>query len=402
MAGMGLARWAYPPILPSMKAGLGLNYTQAGLLSSADMAGYTGFAIVVGVLASRGGPRRVIAGGLLLAGCGMLLTGVALGFEMALMARFLTGIGVAGASITTFSLVPRWFARRRRGFAMGVLITGTPVSLLLVGQTLPRLLAAFGEAGWRYVWLLLGAVALATCVAAVMLLRNHPSEKGLKPLWAEEDSDGASVNGSAADGNASLRAILAVPVVWQLMAIMGLQGYAYVAYATFFVSHLMKNELTLPEVGNLWTLIGVLALVAPLWGAVSDRLGRRPSLAVSFVMLFLALVLFAVGKDTPVLTISVVVFGLSVNAVGTIVPAAVPDYVGERAVPTTLGLLFFVFGVAMSLAPAVSGAVADSAGSFTPAFLLAAGVASVGFVASLTLRPPVELAELKAEASPVN
>ncbi len=47
-----------------------------------------------------------------------------------------------------------------------------------------------------------------------------------------------------------------------------------------------------------------------------------------------------------------------------------------------------LFGLGQGVGPSVAGALADATGSFGPAFLLAAGVAFLGGVGSLLLRPP--------------
>ncbi|MEK7325607.1 MAG: MFS transporter, partial [Chloroflexota bacterium] len=72
---LGLARFGYGVILPSMQASLGLSNTQAGALVSANLLGYLILSAVGGVLAARYGSRNIIAGGLVLTGAGMLLTG---------------------------------------------------------------------------------------------------------------------------------------------------------------------------------------------------------------------------------------------------------------------------------------------------------------------------------------
>ena len=59
-AALGLSRFSYTSILPSMQHGLGLTNTQAGTLATANLAGYMAMAIVGGALASRFGPRRVV------------------------------------------------------------------------------------------------------------------------------------------------------------------------------------------------------------------------------------------------------------------------------------------------------------------------------------------------------
>ena len=90
---LGLARFGYTVILPSMQKSLGLSNTQAGTLATANLLGYACFALVGGALASHYGPRRVVTAGLLIIGGGMLLTGLAHGFVSAAALRLLTGVG---------------------------------------------------------------------------------------------------------------------------------------------------------------------------------------------------------------------------------------------------------------------------------------------------------------------
>ena len=73
---LGLARFGYTVVLPSMQAGLLLDNTQARMLATVNLAGYLLFSALGGALAARFGPRSVVTGGLAVAGAGMLLTGI--------------------------------------------------------------------------------------------------------------------------------------------------------------------------------------------------------------------------------------------------------------------------------------------------------------------------------------
>jgi len=79
----GFGRMSYTLILPEMKEGLGLTYTQAGLFATGNFVGYLVFAVLGGFLAVRYGTRRVISLSLVLMGITMLLTGIANSFEWA-------------------------------------------------------------------------------------------------------------------------------------------------------------------------------------------------------------------------------------------------------------------------------------------------------------------------------
>ncbi|MEM3596287.1 MAG: YbfB/YjiJ family MFS transporter, partial [Candidatus Bathyarchaeia archaeon] len=77
LGSLGFARFGYSMILPSMKEGLGLSYTQMGLMASGNFSGYMVFAILGGLLASKYGARVVMTISLTLVGASMLLTGLA-------------------------------------------------------------------------------------------------------------------------------------------------------------------------------------------------------------------------------------------------------------------------------------------------------------------------------------
>ena len=56
--------------------------------------------------------------------------------------------------------------------------------------------------------------------------------------------------------------------------------------------------------------------------------------------------------------------------------------------PAALGFVTLFFGLGQAAGPSVAGALADATGSFGLAFLFASGVACLGAVGSLLLRPP--------------
>ena len=103
-------------ILPDMRAGLQLDYTAMGTLATGNFVGYLLFAVLGGYLASRFGPRLVIAVSLLFTGATMALTGAATGFLVALLGRTLTGMGSASSNVPVMGLLSAWFGRRRRRF----------------------------------------------------------------------------------------------------------------------------------------------------------------------------------------------------------------------------------------------------------------------------------------------
>jgi sugar phosphate permease len=382
---LGLARFGYTMVLPSMQDGLGMDNTQTGVLATANLVGYLALAVIGGAAAARYGPRSVIAAGLALAGAAMLLTGLANGFYAAAAWRALTGIGSGASNVPVMALLASWFATRRRGLAAGIAVSGSSLALIFVGAVVPRVLDAYGDDGWRMCWYIFGGVTLLLAVGGFFLLRNRPSELGLKPLSANSEDP------VAVPGVESLQwgRVYRSAAVWHLGLVYVAFGFSYIIYMTFFTKHLIaEGGYTEDAAGSLFMTMGWVSLVCGLlWGAVSDVIGRRRALIIVYLIHAVAFSLFALWPEPAGFTISAVLFGLSAWSIPAIMAAACGDVLGPRLAPAALGLITLLFGIGQAIAPSIAGAIADATGSFFAAFLLASGVALLGALGAYMLRP---------------
>lgn len=380
---LGLARFGYTMLLPPMQASLGLDNTQAGALATANLVGYLTLTVIGGALASHYGPRIVITVGLAVAALGMLLTGLADSFGAALGWRALTGIGSGASNVPAMALLSAWFAQRRLGLAAGVGVTGSSLALILLGPLVPRLLADFGEDGWRISWFGFAAVTLGLAFLALLVLRNRPADVGLRPLGAPAE---ATAKGAPADG-LHWGSVYRAGVIWHLGLVYVAFGFSYIIYVTFFTKYLVAEaHFTSAEAGGLFMTMGWVSLLCGLvWGWVSDHIGRKGALVIVYLIQTVAFGLFALWPSPSGLTLSAVLFGLTAWSIPAIVAAMCGDLLGARLAPAGLGFVTLFFGIGQALAPSVAGAVADAAGSLAPAMLLAAGVALLGAMGSMLL-----------------
>jgi sugar phosphate permease len=388
LGALGFARFGYTMILPDMQAALNLSNTQTGVLATGNFLGYLALALAGGVIASRYGPRRIIAISMLLIGVTMVLTGLASSFQEALLWRVLTGVGSGGSNVPVMALLPAWFAARRRGLATGVAVAGSSLALILTGLLVPRILEACGADGWRYSWAILGALVLLLGFLAAVLLRNRPEDKGLRPIAAATDAPTAT--GTKASAALDWGQVYRSAAVWRLALVYVAFGFSYIIYVTYFAKYLQAEAGYSKEAaGNLWATVGWISIFCGLiWGTVSDLLGRKVGLALVYLIQAAAFAAFALWRSPAGYVVSVIAFGLTAWSIPGIVAAACGDYVGGRMAPAALGFVTLFFGLGQAAGPSVAGALADATGSFSPAFLLAAGVAFLGGVGSLLLRPP--------------
>ncbi|MDO8491239.1 MAG: MFS transporter, partial [Dehalococcoidia bacterium] len=365
---LGLGRLGYSMVLPAMQAGLGIDNTQAGLLATANLIGYLGLAVIGGVIAARYGPRMLIAAGLAVAGVGMVLTGLSDGIVTAAVWRTLTGIGSGASNVPMMALLAAWFASRRRGLATGVVVIGSSFALIFVGSLVPLILSVYGPSGWRVSWFVLGAVTLLLATAALILLRNWPTEKGLRPMGAQPGDSVPKLGGGGLEWGRVYRS----PKVWHLGLVYTAYGFSYIIYMTFFTKHLIvQGGYTQEAAGRLLMTVGWVSLPCGLlWGTVSDTIGRKGALIIVYSIHAVAFTLFSVWPSTPGFTISAILFGLSAWAIPAIMAAACGDVLGPRLAPAALGFITLFFGLGQAIAPALAGALADASGSFFPAFIL--------------------------------
>ncbi len=381
---LGLARFGYTMVLPAMQTGLKMDNTQAGALATANLIGYLALSVIGGALAARYGPRAVIAGGLSLAGVGMVFTGLANGFVAAATWRALTGIGSGASNVPVMGLLAAWFARQRRGLAAGIAVAGSSLGLMVVGPLVPRVLSDHGEGGWRVCWYIYGGITLVLAIGAFALLKNRPSDSGLKPLGAGTADPAPGPRAKRLQWGSVYRS----PIVWHLGLVYVAFGFSYIIYMTFFTKVLIaEGGYTRGAAGRLFMTMGWFSLLCGLiWGTVSDRIGRKRALIIVYLIHTAAFSLFALWPAPAGFTISALLFGLSAWSIPAIMAAASGDIVGSRLAPACLGFITLLFGIGQALGPSVAGAVADTTGSLLPSLLVAAAVAFLGALGALPLR----------------
>jgi len=381
---IGLARYGYTMVLPAMQADLGMNNAQAGLLATFNMAGYLIFVILGGALSTQYGARLVVFLSLGVAGIGMIGTGLADRFLSMALWRGLTGVASGGGNIAVMGLLAAWFGSRKRGLASGIAVSGSSFALVFTGEFVPWINAVQGTGAWRTCWLLFGGLSILAAIVAWLVLRNRPAEMGLTAI--EEEKVLCPGPSEAAEMIQWKKIYLSAPV-WSLGLIYSAFGFSYVIYMTFFFKFLIQDGgYSAPAAGALFMIMGWVSLFCGvIWGTVSDHIGRRRALIIVFLIHATAFALFAWGNSQFYLTVSAVLFGLSAWSIPAIMNAACGDLLGSRLAPAALGFITLLMGIGQVIGPVAGGMIADAAASFSPAFLLASGVAFLGAVGSALL-----------------
>ena len=139
LACIGLTRYAYTMLLPSMQTGLGLSYDRMGYIGTGNFSGYLLSVVLAPRLIRRFRPRAVIGSGLILITLSLFAISGSHGFLIPLTFYFLVGMGTGLANIPTMVLISHWFRSDQRGKAAGLMIGGNGAAIVLAGCLVPVL-----------------------------------------------------------------------------------------------------------------------------------------------------------------------------------------------------------------------------------------------------------------------
>ena len=381
LSSLGLARFAFGMILPSMGAGLQLSYGQMGAISTSNFIGYLVGALASAPLTHRIGARSTIVSALGMIAVSLAIVGFAGGFWVAAVAFTVTGLGSGVGNVAMVGLISHWFLRSVRGRASGLVVTGSGYAIMLSGVLIPLINQRFGADGWRVSWFVLAAVTAIIGVLALGALRNHPQDVGTTALGhATKDA----VPHEPVPVGEQRRTTLMLGVIYAFF------GASYIIYVTFIVTTLVDDRgFDESAAGWFWFAVGFLSIFSgPIFGALSDRAGRKIGLAAVFAMHTVSFLLVGLDLPRPSLYLSVFFFGLAAWSIPGIMGAVVGDYMAPDQAVRSLGILTVFFGAGQAIGPAVAGVLADSSGNFNSSYLLAAGLAAVGAAGSLSMRQP--------------
>src|SRR3954453_16980843 len=162
LVGIGLARFAYTPLIPALVEAGWFTPAQAAYLGAANLAGYLAGALAGRALAARIPIPILLRGMMLFAAASFFACAAPLPFSWFIVWRF--GSGLAGAILMVIAppAVLPCVPAQRRGLAAGAIFTGVGLGIAASGTLVPLLL----RGGLPQTWIGLGTLSPLLTVAA--------------------------------------------------------------------------------------------------------------------------------------------------------------------------------------------------------------------------------------------
>ncbi|MBI3825158.1 MAG: MFS transporter [Candidatus Rokubacteria bacterium] len=343
---------------------------------------------IVGRLADRWGPRRVILIALLVAGVGAIATAfVHTLWQVYLTVAVLMTLGAGSVSMmTAAALIVRWF-ETHRGLVMGV-VGGAMSAGQLVIFPLATALTVWWS--WRASFACFGVVVLVVFLPlAVAFIRNGPEERGLRAVGARGPATSAAQRADAAlAGRVSVFEAARSPQFWLLTASYSVCGYtANGIVLTHFMPHAVEHHFTPFQASSALGVMGAMNIVGTvLSGWLCDRIGRRGPLATYYFVRGLSLLLLLYVWDSRSLHVWAALFGLNYISTVPATTAMTANIFGTYSVGELSGWITFGHQVGAALGAVAAGWIYESTGSYSSAFVSAALLAFLAAGLTLLIR----------------
>ncbi|MGH9820202.1 MAG: MFS transporter, partial [Pyrinomonadaceae bacterium] len=324
------------------------------------------FSMIGGWLIPKVGLKRLMLGGCVCLGGGLLLHAIAASVWTVYLSRFLMGVSLGFVGVTpNVVLVSNWF-REKRGIALGLMLTGTSIGGFLIPIIATPLILVYS---WRTSMLVLsGMVWLILLPALLIFVRERPETSARTAEPADEEGS-------------TLREAIRTPIFWIFGLCAALVFYPIFVVTQQFILYVQSPRIGMPLEIAAWLQSALFALSVggkSLGGFLSDRFTSTRVMLYCAVLMFLStLVLLDLTAQNTL--IFLVPFGLGYGGTFVLLQRLASDYFGMREYGKILGTIVMMEIGGSFIGGQITGYLADKAGgdyltAFYGVIIVTAGV----------------------------
>jgi OFA family oxalate/formate antiporter-like MFS transporter len=350
---------------------------------------------IVDRIGSKNGPRLVIAVGGVFIALGWIVNAIAQTLPVLYLGAVLSGIGAGAIYATCVGNAVKWFPDRR-GLAVGLTAAGFGAGAALTVVPIRAVIDAYGYSA-AFFWF--GLVQGAAVFVLAWWMRG--------PLAAETPSV-ASSKVMQTSVSYSPREMLATPVFWVLYAMFVIVS-ASGLMATAQIALIAKDF----QVADTAVLVGVstltLALLVdnvangvarPMFGWISDQIGREPTMAIAFGLGGVSYwLLGSLGGSPWAFVVFAGLIFLTWGEIFSLFPSTCTDAFGPKYATANLSLLYTAKGLSAFLVP-VASMIKASAGGWHRVFVVTAIMNFIVVALALFVLRPLRARQLALGIEP--
>lgn len=289
LVGIGLARFAYTPLIPPMIEAHWFAAKDVIYLGAANLVGYLLGALLGRPMARQFGARKTLRGMMLLASAAFFACAFPLSVSWFFGWRLMSGVSGGIIMVLAASTVLPHVPVHRKGMASGAIFLGIGLGIAASGTLVPLLL----DVGMRATWLGLGALALVLSLASWA-------------CWPPAMHTHVPVGEPNAAAQAAVRFDLNL-----LYAQYALMAVGLVPMMVFLVDYVARGLGWGSHTAALfWIVYGAGAIAGPMvYGALSDRMGPALTSHLAIWLQIGAIALMVLSTNHMVLLVATLVIG---------------------------------------------------------------------------------------------
>ena len=193
------------------------------------------------------------------------------------------------------------------------------------------------------------------------------------------------------------------PHVVNVALIYGIIGIAYIIQIIFIMSFMVESGINIIIAGQLMALNGILSIFSgPIWGFISDKIGRKKSLHITMALVLVAMCLPIVTPTLLGFTVHIILLSCTLTGLFTLIQAACMDQVKPAHMPIAFSYATFYFASGQLIGPTIAGFLIEDWGGFQGAFLFSSAFLAIGLLLTFKVRSNEEIADDLNEVQQAN
>lgn len=258
-------------ITPDLMGEMGLSAADVGLLSGLFFLAFAAMQIPAGMALDTLGPRKTMAGLIIIGAGGMFLFAAADGYGGLVIGRVLTGIGTAALLMGPMVLFTRWFPASRFAEMSGLVIACGGAGTLLATAPFELSVAALG---WRQSLFVVAIGMIAMAGIILLRVKDNPTETQIAKPEQSGDEAGLWQGMLAVFKHKQLPFLVAIQLMGYscVVTLLGLWGLPYLQDV---------HGLAKSDAANILFVMALIVMLGQVgWGRLDRIVGsrRRPVL----------------------------------------------------------------------------------------------------------------------------
>lgn len=387
----GVIYFGFTAIFEPIQNEFGWSYAQISLAASLRGLEMGLLTLIMGVFVDRWRPRKLMFGGSIIIGLGLLLLNTVNSLIMFYVAFIVIAIGMSNRSSTVKNTaLANWF-RKKVALASGIVAAGSAVGGFLV----PAVTTLVDTLEWRKAMVVFALGMWSIGLPLSLLMRHKPEQYGYLPdgeLNIPSLNDKRPALAQKTEVNISGKQAIKSRAFWHISLAMMCQTFL----SSAVVTHVMPY---LDSIGLARTTASLVAMSIPLasiggrlgFGLMGDIFNKKRLSAIGFALMSLGLIFFTLIPNGSMwlLIPSLLFFGTDWGANVTTRPALLREYFGRNRFGTIHGFTIGILMMGIVAGAPLAGWTFDVWGTYEGIWLISAGTGFAG-IFTILKTPPLD------------